>query len=152
MASHAVAQDQMVHYSQGLFNVVGAKVMKVKLLEVGVPNANGVVYNLNSASTIIIQGKKRMSRGLLGELCPTTVSSNIDLTKVSHKITNLSLENGAVHATIEVLKTPMGNILQNLLDAGVEPKFAVRGYGYVGANGTVHNFQLVSIDVVNKSF
>lgn len=123
--------------------------MKVKLLEVSVPNANGIVYNLNAACTIITQGKKRMSQGLLGELCPTTVSSNVDLSKVSHKITNLSLENGAVHATIEVLKTPMGDILQNILDAGAEPKFAVRGYEHVDATGTVHNFQLVSIDVVN---
>jgi len=94
MASHTVAQDQMVHYSQRLFNVVGAKVMKVKLLEVGVPNANGVVYNLSFASTIIIQGKKRMSQGLLGELCPTTMSSNIDWKSIRFKTGRLLVLRG----------------------------------------------------------
>jgi hypothetical protein len=45
---------------------------------------------------------------------------NVDMDRVSHKVVDVWIDDsGQMSATIEVLETPMGTILQTLLDEGV---------------------------------
>jgi len=123
--------------------------VKVKVLTIGSPTVAGHVYGINAAASILLQGKKLMkTQPIFGELCPSNTSLTVDLAKVSHEITDLSIENGAVYAKVRVLDTPSGEILKHLETAGVQPVYAVRGSGNIDANGVVSNFQLISIDVV----
>lgn len=43
-------------------------------------------------------------------------TKGLDITKVSHKITDVYIENGGVFCEIEVLHTPAGNSLSILID------------------------------------
>lgn len=122
--------------------------MNVKILDVGVPNKNGRTYSKEAAEDMVKQATTRIEQGtLFGELSPS-VSSTIDMQRVSHQITDVRLEGGAVYATVRVLKTPMGNIVKELLDNGVQVDFRSRGFANISEDGVVSDYQLVSIDVV----
>lgn len=123
--------------------------MKIKVFDIGEPTLTGYVYDIKAAASMVLQGKKRMkTQSIFGELCPNSSRLTIDLAKVSHEITDLSIENGSVYAKVRVLDTPSGEILKHLETAGVQPVYAVRGSGNIDANGVVSNFQFISIDVV----
>lgn len=91
--------------------------------------------------------KRTAEGGLLGEITMPERAS-IDLTRVSHQVTELRVEDGWVVGKIKVLNTPGGQALKSLLDGKVDLNFAPRGMGYVDGNGLVTNYQLISIDVV----
>ena len=76
----------------------------------------------------------------------------VNLDKVSHKITSLKWEGNDVVGKASILKTPMGKIVEGLLDGGVKLGVSSRGMGslvnknnvsYVGSD-----FMLATIDIV----
>ena len=83
-------------------------------------NKNGRIYEkkiLESAVNKYV--KEQVSQGrAVGELNhPEGPTVNLD--KVSHKITNLEFQGNNVIGKASILKTPMGQIVEGLLEGGV---------------------------------
>ena len=76
----------------------------------------------------------------------------INLDKVSHKITELSWQGSNVVGKATVLNTPMGQIVQGLMEGGVQLAVSSRGMGSLeprnGTNYVKGDFMLNAIDVV----
>jgi hypothetical protein len=76
----------------------------------------------------------------------------INLDKVSHKITDLHFEGSNVVGKASILKTPMGQIVEGLLEGGVKLGVSSRGMGsLVQKNGAMQvrdDFMLSTVDIV----
>ena len=76
----------------------------------------------------------------------------VNLDKVSHKIESLKFEGNNVMGKATVLETPMGMIVQGLLDGGVQLGVSTRGMGSLmqqnGAMVVKDDFMLNAIDIV----
>jgi hypothetical protein len=93
-------------------------------------------------------------RRSLGEL-DHPESSVINLTNVSHLITELAWQGNDLIGTVEVLPTPAGNILKALFEAGVKVGISSRGLGSVQelGNGNVEvqeDFEILCWDMVSN--
>jgi hypothetical protein len=116
-------------------------------------NRNGRIYEkkiLESAVNKYV--KEQVSQGrAVGELNhPDGPTVNLD--KVSHKITNLEFQGNNVIGKASILKTPMGQIVEGLLEGGVKLGVSSRGMGTLEnrQNGMYvrSDFLLASIDIV----
>lgn len=91
-------------------------------------------------------------RRALGELDhPDT--SVINLANASHLVTKIWMEDNRCMGKIEVLNTPSGNILKNLVECGVKLGISSRGMGSVternGVTMVEDDFQLICFDMVS---
>ena len=82
-------------------------------------------------------------------------SSVVNLSNVSHIVTEMSWDENDLLGVIEVLPTPSGKILEALLRASVKVGISSRGLGSVSENnnGTVEvqdDFELLSFDMVSN--
>ena len=82
-------------------------------------------------------------------------SSVVNLSNVSHNIVEMHWKDDDVVGTIEVLNTPAGKILQELLKAGIEIGISSRGLGSVkenenGESVVQEDFELVAFDMVSN--
>lgn len=112
------------------------------------PNKNGRVYPRAELEKMIEQANKRAESGqLLGEL-GMGEGGNIEMSRVSHTISNLRWQGDTVVADITILKTPMGKIIEDLAKQGTNLDYRTRGFADVSEDGVISNFQLVSIDAV----
>jgi len=116
-------------------------------------NRNGRVYpraTLESAVDKYVNEQVSKSRAV-GELNhPEGPSINLD--KVSHRITELNWDGNNVMGKALVLDTPMGKIVEGLMDGGVQLGVSSRGMGSLvqknGANIVNDDFMLSAIDIV----
>lgn len=76
----------------------------------------------------------------------------IDLTKVSHAINNIWIDDQGVWGEIDILPTPNGKIVNELIDYGTNIGISSRACGSVMANGEVdpNDFQLFTWDIVAR--
>lgn len=110
------------------------------------PNRNNRIYTKECMEKAIADTKKLIEeKRFLGELQPQ--DRNINLSNVSHMVTDLRIEENKVMAEIQVLKTPRGIILQEMLDAK-EIEFVQRGLGKIGKDNIVTDYTLIAIDAV----
>ena len=76
----------------------------------------------------------------------------INLDKVSHRITELRWQNDDVYCKALVFNTPMGMIVKGLLDGGVKLGVSSRGMGSVESRGgktyVKEDFSLATVDIV----
>jgi hypothetical protein len=76
----------------------------------------------------------------------------INLDKVSHKIESLNFQGNDVVGKATILDTPMGQIVQGLLEGGVQLGVSTRGMGSLKRQGNVNvvndDFLLNAIDIV----
>jgi len=76
----------------------------------------------------------------------------INLDKVSHKITSLKFEGNDVIGKAQILDTPMGKIVKNLMDGGVQLGVSTRGMGSLeqknGVMEVKNDFHLATVDIV----
>ena len=116
-------------------------------------NRNGRIYPrevLESAVDKYVT--EQVSRGrAVGELNhPEGPTINLD--KVSHKITELRWDGNNVIGKASILETPMGKIVQGLLEGEVQLGVSSRGMGSLaqknGTNVVNADFMLNAIDVV----
>ena len=92
------------------------------------------------------------SRRALGELDhPDT--SVVNLSNASHLVTKIWMEDNRCMGKIEVLNTPSGRVLQELVNAGVKLGISSRGMGSVtesnGVTMVEEDFQLICFDMVS---
>lgn len=88
----------------------------------------------------------------IGELNhPNTPSINLD--RVCHKIVTLESDGDNWVGKSQILNTPMGKVVEGLLEAGVKIGVSSRGLGTVkeksGVNEVQSDFKLATIDVVS---
>jgi hypothetical protein len=116
-------------------------------------NRNGRVYDKTILEAAV--GKyvsEQVSQGrAVGELNhPEGPTVNLD--KVSHKITELKFEGSDVIGKASILNTPMGKIVEGLLEGGVKLGVSSRGMGtLVNKQGVSHvgkDFMLSTVDIV----
>ena len=121
----------------------------------GVKNHNGRIYEreiLEREMEKYMEGPIA-SNNALGELDHPD-SSVINLNNVSHKINKCWWNGNDVHAQIEVLPTPSGNIAKALFQAGVPVGISSRGMGSVEENSdgvlmVQEDFDLLCFDLVS---
>lgn len=117
-------------------------------------NQNGRVYPLNILEREIRNYQKFISENrAVGELDhPDT--SVVNLKNASHIIKEAYLENDVVYGTVEIMNTPSGKILQNLIESGVKLGISSRGVGSTKKQGDYYvvqdDFQLICWDFVSE--
>jgi len=115
----------------------------------GIKNRNGRVYPVTEIATAVQEACKRIeeSNGIFGELDhPSTLNINLD--RVSHAITNITMEGNNATGKAKILNTPCGQIARGLIESGVRLGVSSRGAGNVGGDGSVSGFNFVTIDIV----
>jgi hypothetical protein len=120
------------------------------------PNGNKRIYNRNLLEREVKKLQPKIeSRQLLGELDHPS-DEIVHLGNVSHVITKLSLQGNHVMGEGEVLNTPAGKVLSELLKAGVRLGISSRGTGSVdldesGSNYVVgENYNMITFDMVSE--
>jgi hypothetical protein len=118
----------------------------------GTKNGNGRVYPKNVLEREIEHYQQLVrERRALGELDHPD-DSVINLKNASHLITKMWWDGDSVMGKIEVLDTPSGKILKDLLNSGVKLGISSRGMGSVkesmGALTVEEDFQLICFDMV----
>ena len=150
----------IAEYIESDLNVITEKVNGKKSLVIeGVfmqadsKNRNGRVYPrpiLEKAVEKYVKEQVNTGRAV-GELNhPEGPTINLD--KVSHKITDLRFEGSNVVGKASILKTPMGQIVEGLLEGGVKLGVSRRGMGSLvqksGAMYVKDDFMLSTVDIV----
>ena len=132
----------------------GKIIMKGVLQKAETLNQNGRVYPLPILEREVRNYQKfiRENRAL-GE-CDHPDSSVVELKNVSHIVREAYMEGDMVYGTVELLDTPCGQILQNLISAGVTLGISSRGVGSTRKDGDLDvvqdDFQLICWDFVSE--
>ena len=116
-------------------------------------NRNGRIYEkkiLENAVGKYVTEQVKTGRAV-GEL-DHPAGPGINLDKVSHKITELRFEGSDVIGKASILKTPMGKIVEGLLEGGVKLGVSSRGMGSLeqkqGVMRVKDDFILATVDIV----
>ena len=116
-------------------------------------NRNGRIYEkkiLEKAVGKYVTEQVKTGRAV-GEL-DHPAGPGINLDKVSHKITELRFEGSDVIGKASILKTPMGQIVEGLLEGGVKLGVSSRGMGSLeqkqGVMRVKDDFILATVDIV----
>ena len=132
----------------------GKVVMKGVLQKAETLNQNGRVYPKQILEREVRNYQKfiRENRAL-GE-CDHPDSSVVELKNVSHIVREAHMDGDTVYGTVELLDTPCGQILQNLISAGVTLGISSRGVGSTRKDGDLDvvqdDFQLICWDFVSE--
>ncbi len=124
--------------------------MKGIFIEGGLKNQNQRVYPVNEISRAVQTIKEQLKSGysVLGEVDhPTNLRINLD--RVSHMIEDMWMDGAKGCGKLKILPTPMGNLVKEMLGAGVLLGVSSRGSGNVNeSSGTVSDFEIVTVDIV----
>lgn len=120
----------------------------------GTKNGNGRVYRKETLARELENYQKAISeRRSLGELDHPD-DSVINLKNASHLVTKMWWNGDSVMGKIEVLDTPSGRILKDLVKAGVKLGISSRGLGSIkqekGQTIVEDDFQLICFDMVSE--
>ena len=148
-----VCQDLLTE-DEKKYVAAGGMILSGKLQECDVENGNGRVYPRNVLVREVNNYQKLVKESrALGELDhPET--NVIQLEKVSHRVTSVWMEGNDVMGKVQVLNTPAGKILQELVNGGCKMGISSRGMGSVreDKNSTIveDDFQLICFDFVSE--
>ena len=148
-----VCQDLLTE-EEKRYVAAGGMILSGKLQESDVQNGNGRIY----PHTILEREMKNYSklvkeRRALGELDHPD-DSVINLKNASHMVTEVWWDGSNVMGKVQVLNTPSGKILQELVNDGVKLGISSRGLGSVseskGRTIVEDDFQLICFDFVSE--
>jgi len=123
--------------------------MKGIFIQGGVKNHNERVYPVNEITKAVSQINEQIKGGysVLGEVDhPDDLKINLD--RVSHMITDMWMDGPNGFGKLKILPTPMGQLVQTMLESGVKLGVSSRGSGNVESDGKVSDFEIVTVDVV----
>jgi len=125
--------------------------MKGICIQGGIKNANQRVYPVNEIQKAVKTLNDQISSGysVLGEVDhPDDLKINLD--RVSHMITEMWMDGPNGYGKMKILPTPMGQLVQTMLESGVKLGVSSRGSGNVSeyGNGEVSDFEIITVDVV----
>ena len=114
--------------------------MKKQLMKLNYMNQNGRIYNSKLLQPLL-------NKKYFGEIShPGT--PNVDLSKISHEISNLRIEEDILYGDVNVLDTPQGKKLNKILS---EVIFRPRALGNINEQNVVENFELIAFDAIPKN-
>jgi hypothetical protein len=124
--------------------------MKGLCIQGDVRNANQRIYPVNEINNAVNTLKEQLTGGysVLGELDhPDDLKVNLD--RVSHMITEVWMDGSNGFGKLKILETPMGKLVESMLNSGVRLGVSSRGSGNVNeSNGQVSDFEIITVDVV----
>ena len=142
--------------NESMANNNGKVIVEGVLQRAGAKNQNGRVYPKEILEREVAKYKKTeiAERRALGEL-DHPESSVVNLKNVSHNILDCWWNGDDVVGKVEILTTPSGNILRQLMQHGVKLGISSRGLGSVsqmseGALEVQDDFELVCWDFVSN--
>jgi hypothetical protein len=148
--------DQRQVLTEAANNPNGTITVKGILQRANAKNQNGRIY---PKPILMREGEKYAiefvkQRRALGEL-DHPESAVVNLRNVSHNITEVHWEGDDLMGTIEILSTPSGNIVKELMKNGIRLGVSSRGVGSVKqlGEGTVEvdeDFGLICFDIVSN--
>jgi hypothetical protein len=112
-------------------------------------NANQRVYSSQEIGKAVKTLNEQIAGGysVLGEVDhPADLKINLD--RVSHMITKMWMDGPNGYGKLKVLPTPMGQLIQTMLESGVKLGVSSRGSGEVDGQGNVRDFEIITVDVV----
>lgn len=117
-------------------------------------NQNGRIYPKPILEREIKNYQKLIDENrALGE-CDHPDTAVVELKNTSHIVREAYMQGDVVYGTIEILPTPSGKIIQDLISSGVTLGISSRGVGSVqniGGNTIVQeDFQLICFDMVSE--
>ena len=118
--------------------------LTVRICQADVPNKNNRMYSAGILQRAVDKLKRPELFGTIGMPSELTVN----LTEVSHTVSDLHLEDGYLVGKVRVLETPQGKILQQILAAPVSLDFRLAGRGKIDSNGVVSEFEIDSVNAV----
>ncbi|MEM2159558.1 MAG: hypothetical protein QXN55_01235 [Candidatus Nitrosotenuis sp.] len=120
-------------------------------MQANIRNGNNRIYPLAELSREVSRIQESLKAGnfVIGELQHPD-SLMINLQNASHAITEIKMDGDNAISKMKLLDTPAGNIARAILEGGVRLGVSSRGAGNVGNDGTVSDFQLVTIDIVHQ--
>jgi hypothetical protein len=117
----------------------------------GVKNANQRVYPVTEIGRAVKTLNDQITGGysVLGEV-DHPEGLNINLDRVSHMITDMWMDGPNGYGKLKVLPTPMGQLVQTMLESGVKLGVSSRGSGNVSEDGAgeVSDYEIITVDVV----
>lgn len=132
------SQDNLLHL-EGVFGVCG------------IVNNNNRIYTKENYAEMIEQLQDKISKhALLGEM-EHSMSLATRLDNVSHRIDSVSIdENGVVHGSLTILKTPKGQIAEAIIKAGSPLYVSSKAVGTIDENNVVTLTHLFGWDLVGS--
>ena len=132
-------------------NKIGGKdlCMKGIFIQGDVRNQNQRVYPVREIARAVnsITEKLNAGQSVMGELDhPEELSINLD--RVSHLITEMWMEGADGYGKLKIIPTPTGSIVKTLLQSGAKLGVSSRGSGNVGDDGSVSDFEIITVDIV----
>lgn len=112
-------------------------------------NANQRVYSSQEIGRAVKTLNEQIAGGysVLGEVDhPQDLKINLD--RVSHMITKMWMDGPNGYGKLKILPTPMGQLIETMLSAGVKLGVSSRGSGEVDSSGNVQGFEIITVDVV----
>ena len=117
----------------------------------GVRNANQRVYPVTEISRAVNTLNDQIKGGysVLGEV-DHPEGLNINLDRVSHMITEMWMDGPNGYGKLKVIPTPMGQLVQTMINNGVKIGVSSRGSGNVKEDGSgeVSEFEIITVDAV----
>ena len=125
--------------------------MTVAVLRVNEKNLNGRIYSIDTVQQMIAMFNRRtnLTSPMIGNL-GFPVNGESTLSNISHAVKNLNVKGDVLEAEIEILETPCGKILSELLKHN-EIVFRPTSSGYVYDSGDVSVCDFLSIDAILKT-
>ena len=152
LLSENLTFDQANMVVESADNSKGGKDLYLKgiCIQGGVRNANERVYPVNEIGRAVKTLNDQISTGysVLGEV-DHPEGLNINLDRVSHMITNMWMDGPNGYGKLKILPTPMGQLVQTMLESGVKLGVSSRGSGNVNdLDGRVSDFEIITVDIV----
>ena len=125
--------------------------MKGICIQGGIKNANSRVYPVSEIAKATKTLNDQISSGysVLGEVDhPDDLKINLD--RVSHMITEMWMDGPNGYGKMKILPTPMGKLVETMLQSGVKLGVSSRGSGNMNeyGSGEVSDFEIITVDVV----
>lgn len=125
--------------------------LKGIMMQAAIKNGNGRTYPLAEISKAVQEAQQRIKEGysIMGELGhPDVLSINLD--RVSHIITEVTMDGNNAVGKMKLVNTPCGNIAKALIEGGARVGVSSRGTGNVNESGNVSDFSFTTVDIVSQ--
>ena len=123
--------------------------MKGICIQGDIRNANQRVYSSQEIGKAVKTLNEQIAGGysVLGEVDhPDDLKINLD--RASHMITEMWMDGPNGYGKLKIIPTPMGQLIETMLNSGVKLGVSSRGSGEVDASGNVNGFEIITVDIV----